>query len=255
MNLTWMNRYVIPDSGIELWERAHRISGYRFVTDSRCLLAVAEVGPDDNPGSTKRLDIIRALLPEEPVAPAMTTTLGDLWLWLDHLERDRCLCLHDTFYELNVTPLPHCQDCDGEGWHFPDYEPPSNGYSNPRLMPVGSFFGLPVDLNRLTWWLCGNLEDVDASPVRIWVSCHGKGPAITFAAYGWRLVISSLSRVIYTGQYREYAPGAGEWWHQRRDPIARMIAADWCQENGIDPATVFRPETGVYQNADAAPSA
>ena len=258
MSLTWINRYVIPDSGIELWERAHRISGYRIVTDSRCLLAVADVGPDDNPGSTKRLDIIRALLTEEPIAPVMTTTLGDLWLWLDHLERDRCNeCDGEGIAVMYNPPIPGipCQGCEGERWTLPEYEPPSSGYANPRLIPVGSFFGLPVDLNRLTWWLCGNLEDVDASPVRIWVSCHGKGPAITFAAYGWRLTISSLSREMYTGQYREYAPGAGEWWHQRRDPIARMIAADWCQENGIDPATVFRPETGVYQNADAAPSA
>lgn len=250
MSLTWMNRYVIPDSGIELWERAHRVSGYRIVTDSRCLLAVAEVGPDDNPGSTKRLDIIRALLTEEPIAPVMTTTLADLWLWLDHLERDRCPCIYN--YGQEAEPMPFCPACEGEGWHFPDYEAPNNGYANPRLLPVGSFFGLPVDLNRLTWWLCGNLEDVDASPVRIWVSCHGKGPAITFAAYGWRLVISALSREIYTGQYREYAPGVGEWWHQRRDPIAVMVSHDWCEENGINHADLW----GLHQmkTADAAPS-
>lgn len=246
MSLQWLNRYCDQESTRDRSQRPFQLAGHRCATDEYSLIAVRNNGRDDNPGSGRVLDLIRGMLREEPLPPVMTTTLADLWLWLDRLERDVCPCTE--YFRDYPGPLPHCPACNGDGWVLPAYDRPWANTQTPdpsaayrKICPVGTFFGLPVDLNRLLWWLPADLEDVEPDrSVRIWVSAWGRGPAVTFAGKSWRVVQASMSREIYTDQYREYVPGAGQWWHQRRDPVAVAISRDWCEENGHDYAAVWR---------------
>lgn len=243
--MTWMDRYTLPDS-TPLWSAVHRGDGRAVVTDGRTLLAVDDPAatfaqlelPAGNPGVSPAA---RRLLAEPPPADAMWTDLGDLWLWLDRVERERCRACGGTGNAIQSDPGVHpprfvaCEECDARGWHL----------SVPAAPDADTVMvcGRHLDRNRVAWWLAGELAG-HGDHCRVWPTHTGMMPAATFAGDHWRLVVAAMSPEIHRGRYRAYHPGLGLWWVERRCGTARCAARDWAQDRGIDPLDVFgeRPQ-------------
>lgn len=234
MNLDWLERYTIPDSGIPEWASIHYGDGLAVVTDSRCLLAVP--APDEwtplAPFSGKKADrnvALRAMLREPPPASAMVTDLMDLWRWLDHLEREACPQCRGSVSGRH-TEDGFCAVCDGQGWLTPFREPDA-----PDTLTV---CGVPVDPWRLCWWLAGELEEY-GTRCCVWLTGTAKVPTVVIAGDSWRLLCASLDREMNPSRHRAYLPGAGLWWQYRRCPVSRLTAADWAAERGADVFDLF----------------
>lgn len=244
----WLERYTLPGGGWDYSERVHCGAGRRVVTDARCILAV------DDPTATFHelvlsqsrgvvTEVTRRLL-AEPVPPeAMRTDVADLWLWLDCLVMARCPACGGSgcWGGLEWNDPPPCEDCGGRGWVFP--WPDDDDWDTVTVA------GAAVAGQRLAWWLAGELESYGTN-VSVWQSAaarlavdpSGYLDAVTFDGGGWRLVCSVLKgREGKLDSYRTYYPGAGVWWAARRDPVARLAAADWFHERGgaATPATLF----------------
>jgi hypothetical protein len=252
-DLAWVNRYTVPETPMGL---AHLGWGCRVVTDARCILSVADpsapfeepqvfFGDPEKPESfevAKRKNTVIWSLIQERVPPdAGQTTLNDLWLWLDRIERRACAWCSGTgdgtFLtnggEVLVTSAGvACGECEGKGWYFP--EP----YPQLDADPV-TVCGYPLDRNRLSWWLAGELQE-HGTEVRFWAtSAAPAAVAVVFDNPQWRLVCSSKHRDAHPARYRTYLPGCGQWWQHRYDPVARMAATDWAMERGADYYDLF----------------
>lgn len=231
----WLVRYAIPDSGWKECETVHRGDGRAVVTDRVCILAV------DDPGATLgELDMgkdavtrcVRESLAEAVPPDALRFDLGDLWLWLDRVDREQC----PECRQYPDDAKPFCQECDGRGWVRP--EPGADDYDADT---VGLADAL-VDRWRLAWWLPGELEPLGTA-VAVWRSgAFGRdkvpalgGNVLALDGGGWRLIVMSLDPTDRRGKvYRTYHPGAGLWWQNRRCPVARLSALDWFAERGVD---------------------
>lgn len=251
-SLDWLDRYLLPDCGYAAWDRVHRGDGRAVATDGRCILAV-----DDPAATFAELDVpfgtahgfdpadanrtLRGLLAEPAPADADVTDLGDLWAWVGHLWRERCPACLGTGSFLGMGPDdPPCEECDGRRWVFP--LPP---WDRPDADTVTAR-GLPLDRNRLAWWLAGELGDYGAAPVCVWRSASAglKSPAVAFAGPCWRLVVAASDRDVHPARYRTYLPGAGQWWERRLEPVARWAAEDWARERGADGYDLFGGHAG-----------
>lgn len=242
--LTWLNRYTLPDSGRHLWEHVHSHHGRAVVTDGRCMLAVDDPGASFGPlaeavrlSPRVVLDRVTAFLDHPAPADASHTTLSDLWFWLDRLERMQCPACRP--FRRGDPEREFCSGCDGDGWVFP--------WRDSADKDTGVVAGVHLDRNRLCWWLAGELEGFGAA-VRYWRhKAHAamSQPAVVFDGGGWRLAVMSLDPTFHPGRYREYLPGAGVWWHHRRDGVARCAAADYYAERGIEADNLFAGTEGV----------
>lgn len=215
--------------------------GASYVTDSRGALSIREERgsrtplPDSADGR-----LLRKLLHGEPPPDAISTTLGDLWAWLDHFDREPCDSCGATggyFSHVNMNPM-RCEECNGRGWMFSADE-------ESMLRSTVSIAGAVVDAALLVWWLPAELGDLD-TPCLLWRSEVAsatpprKGemlPILHVRGGSWHVALMGLDpkRTGRIGRaYRTYIPGAGAWYMTRRqaDPEFHP-GTDWFIEHGI----------------------
>jgi hypothetical protein len=247
--VNWLNRYLKPDVGNAIYSQVWQGNGQSVVTCGSHLLAVDDPAATFDAlrvtgvGNIDHGSAISQLLTRPTPDTAMVTTLGDLWAWLDRVERHLCPGCVKGHYPIHYTeggmiyPFgPYeiidwrreiiCETCDGNLWVFPYVE------SGPK--PDVVCFGRCVfDRNALAWWLPAELGDAQQL-VRIWVTPTGRSHILIVQGSVWKLLTVEMQAEKYRGRYRTYYPGAGLWWTHRRDPVAMLTAQDWCQEKGYD---------------------
>jgi hypothetical protein len=239
--MTWLARYTTPDSGRPLWEAVHAApGGWACVTDGRCLLGAKRRADPARPPllpvpGDKGKDVVARLLNAPVPDDAAGSTLADLWLWLDHVALLRCPACRPFERDARDPEVMFCSECDGRRWVFP--------VPDPADADTVRACGKPLDRNRLAWWLAGELGDI-APAVRVFPAAGLD--AVTFDGGRWRLVVMALKADVHPGVYRAYTPGAGQWWHLRRDPVSRLVARDWCEERGLGVADLYGPTEDTH---------
>ena len=230
--MDWMTRYLDPADDRPEFRHTFRAGGWVFVTDTRSLLAVRGDHPAARDGAEffretpERLGRVLDYLALGPPADAPVADLHDLWLWLDRVEREACGAWCGGSGPPGRGP---CPECGGKGWHWPHHLCDDD---------AATVCGYPFDRNRLAWWLAPELP---AGRCRLFLLPEpgSLNRPIVVAGEGWRLLAVSIGKQYAPGRYRAYHPGAGHWWQHRRDRYARLAAADWAVEQGIEASDVF----------------
>jgi hypothetical protein len=94
--VTWLNRYLKPDVGNAIYAQVWQGNMQSVVTCGSHLLAVDDPAATFDAlritgvGNIDHGPAISKLLTRPTPDTAMTTTLGDLWAWLDRVERHLC---------------------------------------------------------------------------------------------------------------------------------------------------------------------
>lgn len=236
-NAGWLSRYV-TESGREPTNAVYQRGDHSLVTDASRVLVVRgaaglPVGAMQRPGVGNLLSNLVAL---SPPPDAARTTLGDLWAWLDRVEREGCDECGNTggFYYPAERSTVRCHDCNGRGWAFPDRAE----WDADSVVVAGEL----LMRNHVAWWMPAELGET-GSPVAIWRHVIGtKTPSVVFAGPDWKLVVVAQTAQGTLKKYRTYTPGAGQWYEARRQFADKSVhpGTDWFVESGFDPRDLVK---------------
>ena len=260
----WLRRYTSAESVYVCERRVWQVGGLLVATDSKGAVCVEGAGGADlaagERGDAKKDAWIRNMVEvvgEARRPDAVATTLGDLWAWLDRVEREVCpACAgagvapgYDPVTRCYTGPTCVCDDCDGRRWVWPWHDDDRD---------TVTLCGLQFDRNMLAWWLAAELGAPEA-PVCYQVTPGRPGGAdrLTLFGAGWKVITSPFAADSPGNRrgktYRTYAPGAGGWWQARRQFAPDVHpGTDWfVEERGFEPGD-FAAMWGVTTEGAAA---